>query len=271
VLIAPSEKCVYDCGSTAPFNREHIIAKQVAEAMGMEFPVPVRWGAYRLVDGESIEHGETEEDELGIVLENRVCLRCNANWMKKADDRMLGFMRPALAETGPVELIKSRQEILAVWATKVGQLLALWFHDNPQLPDGTGEAFVPPNNLARLYARIRPPERTRVWVGSVEDSAGLPSEVDAKPKTIRVQLTEGGPALPVGYVTQLRLRRLVFLVSGWDLDFPADVPDFPNPGSVLGNPAAMIPIWPIESETFPWPPERRLSPEDLDRLLQAKP
>ena len=173
--VPPSERCVYDCGSDHPFNREHIIAKQVADAMGVEFPVPISWGVYRTTNGEWIEHGTGEEQELAIVLENRVCERCNHKWMKKADDRMLNFMRPALAETGAVELTRPRQEILATWATKVGQLLALWFHDDSLLhPGQQGDAFVPLNNLSRLYERIKPPERTRVWIGAIDDSAPLP-------------------------------------------------------------------------------------------------
>jgi hypothetical protein len=102
----PSSECIWGCDSGQPFDREHIIAKQVADAMGMPYPVPMAWGDYDVSGGERLKHGEVEEKELAIVLENRVCKRCNRKWMKALDDRMLIFMRDTLATEASVELSK---------------------------------------------------------------------------------------------------------------------------------------------------------------------
>jgi hypothetical protein len=126
------------------------------------------------------------------------------------------------------------------------------------------------DNFPRLYARIKPPERTRVWIGAMDESAEL-SEVFVLPKSVTVKLTEDGPASPVGYHTLLRLKRVVFLVSGWNLGYADDVPDFPNPGRILSDAAPMIPIWPTTEMPVRWPPATRLAPDDIDRLIYAKP
>ena len=51
----------------------------------------MRWGAYERSTGQRVQEGERPEEELEIVLSDRVCERCNGKWMRKLDKRMLDF------------------------------------------------------------------------------------------------------------------------------------------------------------------------------------
>jgi hypothetical protein len=103
-VIPPPGKCVWGCDSGQPLDREHIIAKHVAAALDVPYPVPMSWGDLRRATGERIERGQREENALEIVLPDRVCKGCNGGWMKKLDDRMLRFMWPTFRHEARVRL-----------------------------------------------------------------------------------------------------------------------------------------------------------------------
>ena len=262
---------MWGCGSGQPFNREHIIAKHVAKALGMPFPVPMSWGDIERSTGRQIDHGERLEDELAITLDDRVCQRCNSGWMKKVDDRMLRFMWGTLRDANRVQLDAKMQSVLALWANKVGLLLALWLHDQP-LTDpeitGVGKSYAPADNFLALFKHQKPPERTRIWIGAVADTAAV-REVGVRASQIRAS-QDGITSFRCGYYVLFHLKRLVFFVSGWDLDIP-EILDWPNPEHILGDRRAMRRIAPLRERVVEWPPPARLEPDDLNKLVSDQP
>ena len=268
-MIPAAGQCVWGCGSNQPFNREHIIAKQIAKALGMPFPVPMSWGDIRRSTGRQIEHGERLENELAITLDDRVCQRCNGQWMKKSDDRMLKF---TLRNADRVQLDAKQQAVLALWANKVGLLLALWLHDQP-LTDpeitGVGKSYAPADNFLALFKRQKPPDRTRIWIGAVADTAAV-REVGVRASQIRAS-REGTAPVSCGYYTLFHLKRLVFFVSGWDIEWSDEILDWPNPERVLPDSRAMRRISPLRERVVEWPPPARLEADDLNKLISGQP
>lgn len=271
-MLPPPGKCVWGCESGKPFNREHIIAKHVAEALGMPFPVPMAWGDIQRSTGRQIDHGERLEDELAVTLDDRVCQRCNSQWMKKSDDRMLRFMWGTLRNGDRVQLNAKNQAVLTLWANKVGLLLALWLHDQP-LTDpqitGVGKSYAPADNFLALFKHQKPPKRTRIWIGAIADTAAV-REVGVRASQIRAS-RDGGEAFPCGYYVLFHLKRLVFLVSGWNLDWPDEILDWANPERILADSRAMRRLSPLRERVVEWPPPARLELDDLNKLISGEP
>ena len=215
-VIPPSGQCVWGCNSGKPFNREHIIAKQVADAMGMPFPVRISWGDIRRSTGEETERGDETKNELEIVLDDRVCERCNNKWMDKLDHQMLAFMRPMMESETPVQIDPSQQLTLARWATKIGLLLALYLHDQPlDDPDSEtmGKGNAPADNFTALFGHsMEVPDHTQVWVGRRTQPSTYPSPSlrrnSAWPRTRRRRRRR-----------PFSLKRLVFFVAGLELAY----------------------------------------------------
>jgi hypothetical protein len=266
-VIPPAGSCVWGCESNAPFNREHIIGKQFAKALGMPFPIRVGWGDLHRPTGLMGEHGTTTENELGIVLDDRVCKRCNENWMKKLDDRTMKFMWPALHHRGQVGINRKQQLDLARWATKVGLLLALYFHDQPKDPRSQRKQrnYVPADNFTELFRNSAGlPRHTHVWFGAVAPTEVI-SECFVSTEGIR------DASGPVGYYTTIRLRRLVFFVTGLSIAYEHPVDDWIDAERIVDKPKTMTPIWPAREPIIEWPPPRHLYARELARLIQVTP
>jgi len=260
-------ECVWGCGSDAPFNQEHIIGRQFAKALGMPFPVPIKWGDIERSTGREIMHGEALEKELAICLDDRVCERCNGNWMKKLDDLTVRFMRPALEHEGRVQLESKKQLHVARWANKVGLLLALWFHDQPMdsRSHRKGRNYVPANNFTRLYEKSRElPKYTRIWVGAIDPALPV-SECFVTADSIR------SASGSVGYLAAFRLKRIVFFVSRLDVTYDGPLEDWPNPERVTKDRRAMRRLWPTSERVIEWPPPARLQADDLDAVIKLAP
>lgn len=113
-MVPPHGACVWGCGSGLPFNREHIIGWQIANAVGMRFPIQAAWGETEVRTGRNVPGGERIEPDHSIVLDDRVCIRCNGKWMKRLDDLTTNCLRPALEREEAVELNpKKRSSSLA--------------------------------------------------------------------------------------------------------------------------------------------------------------
>jgi hypothetical protein len=268
----PFGKCVWDCDSARPFNREHIIGKQVAKAFGMPFPVPMKWGEVERHTGAMIERGERMEDGLEIVLEERVCERCNGQWMRKLDEKMLKFMWSTLRHEKRVQLNAGNQATLAQWAVKVGPLLALWFHDETlQYPElgHRGASDVPTDNFLAVGRRMKPADRTRIWVAAIDATVPI-SEFFAVASPI-YSPDDQPERIPRGYYSLFHLRRMLFFVSGWEVAYPGNVGDWPNPEPIVRDPRAMSRISPLSERVVEWPPPARLESNDLDKLIAGQP
>ncbi|HEY4810042.1 MAG TPA: hypothetical protein VIH71_03190 [Solirubrobacteraceae bacterium] len=145
-MTPPVGKCVWGCNSGQRLNEEHIIAKQVAKALDIPFPMVIEQGAVQRTTGLEVVTSAHATARLEVAIKSRVCERCNGQWMNKLDRRMLGFMRGALRHGERVQLADTKQQILAHWATEVALLIALWFHDNP--PEAPfGISAVPDDNF----------------------------------------------------------------------------------------------------------------------------
>ena len=266
-MIPPKGSCVWGCGSDAPFNQEHIIGRQFAKALGMPFPVPIKWGDIERSTGREIMHGETTESELAICLDDRVCKRCNSNWMKKLDDLTARFMRPALEREGRVYLDAKKQLHVARWANKVALLLALWFHDQPMDPRSHRKErnYVPADNFTRLYGRSKElPKYTRVWFGAINPPLSV-SECFITADSITSAHGR------VGYLAAFRLKRIVFFVSGLDVSYDGPLEDWPNPERVIRDRRAMKRLWPLNEQVVEWPPPARLQADDLASVVKLAP
>ena len=262
-------ECVWDCGSNQPFNREHIIGRQFAKAIGMPFPVPITWGEIERSTGRDFKHGQALEKELAICTDDRVCQRCNGQWMKKLDDRTVKAMRPALRANERVHLNQQKQLTVSRWATKVGLLLALWFHDQPLAPNSQLKApiYVPADNFSRLYSRSTSlPENTTVWFAAVDPTVPI-SECFIMASSIG-RRPSGEPA---GYYSIFRLRRVLFFVCGFSLDYKVLPAESLNPAACTRDQRAMRRLWPTREAVVEWPPPAYLDTEDHARLVQGQP
>jgi len=267
-VIPPAGKCVWGCDSGKPFNQEHIIGKHVAKALDISFPVPMNWGDIHRSTGEIVDHGERLEDELKIVLADRVCERCNGQWMRKLDKRMLQFMWNTLRHEERVQLNAGKQQTLALWATKVGLLLALWFHDQPFDAEHLGPSFAPADNFLAVGKHMRPPERTRIWIGAIAPTVSV-REFSMSASALYEIPTDAEP-IPRGYYTVVQLKRLVLFVTGWELDYADYVGQGPNAEAIV-RARALSRIWPMSERVVEWPPPSYLESDDLDNLVKAQP
>ncbi len=268
-MIPPSGTCVWGCESGQPFNREHIIGRQFAKALGVRLPIEMRWGDIQRGTQRSIRTGVRTENELAVYLDNRVCARCNGKWMKRLDDRTTNLLRPALEHEQPVALNPKKQLLVARWATKVGLLLALWLHDQP-LTDPEirqiGHSYAPADNFTSLYANQHGlPDRTRVWIGALHLS------VPAAECFVAANQIESNIG-PTGYYAVFCLKRLVFFVTGLELAYSGETIDgWPDPREVIRDPRALAPIWPRSETTLTWPQAPRLVVGDLAAVVELKP
>lgn len=217
-MLPPPGKCVWDCGRD-DFNREHIIGLQIAKLFGETLPVKValgRPGKPKLIE---------------VVLENRVCTRCNGHWMRKLDDRMTAFMKDAIRAGDAAALTTTRQRTLAQWAAKVALLFLLFLDhercDRPQVQAGRERFYAPADDFAAVYKHQKPPPRARIWLGSREPAAtalivytSTPQEITETP-----QPDTGLPLRPYGYGVVLAVNHLVFVVRGFDSEYRGPVAD----------------------------------------------
>lgn len=260
-MTPPLEKCVW-C-ERADFTEEHIIGRQFAKALRIPYPVQSHWGDFILP-------GNTGE----ITLRDRVCVACNTNWMRKLDNRIMKFMRPTIQDERRVQLKQGSQTALAMWATKIALLLRLRAHDlvliHPELAEASrGGGYVPDDNLQAITrCKSRPPNRTKVWIGSVHPQQDLPKFVHCGGNLgVFDDAQSSGLVLPAprGYFELFGLGRLVFYVSGWEIAYDGPAPDI-DPQLVVG-PRAMRRLWPNAEQVVEWPPPQRLSTNDLERMV----
>ena len=264
-MTPPAGKCVWGCDSGKPLNEEHIIAKQVAKALDIPFPMAIEQGAVQRTTGLEVVTAVNTTTRLEITIKNRVCERCNGQWMNKLDRRMLGFLCGALRHGQRVQLADTKQQILAHWATKVALLIALWFHDNPaETP--LGSSAVPDDNFLSVGKHMRPPDRTRVWIGDLGDTAGDGDFLMSADPIYWGRPDERKPQ-ECGYSVTFSLRRMAFFVAGWDLSFHTPHPDWPNPETAVGA-RAMRRIWPMRERVVEWPPPQKMPADGLNRLMR---
>jgi hypothetical protein len=265
--------CVWGCGRRS-FNREHIIGNQVVKALGMPEDTTLKWG----------KHRERNRGRFEVVLPDRVCQECNAKWMRKLDNRMMGFMRNTLMTGAPVELTTTRQLTLAYWATKVALLNEVYLHDENERKDvdDVGVYFAPDDNLHAVYKYNRPPKLTRVWVGSRADTpealffihtTGIvvpEPDRDLATFCIPEYKPENQYQRQRGFSSMFALRHLVFLVRGWELSYEAgDLDGLGDPDA--DAPDSMLPIWPNSAESVHWPPPHQLSTDEIGQITGTPP
>jgi hypothetical protein len=247
--------CVWNCGRR-DFNREHIIGLQIAKLLDTTPPVTVRWGNY-------VKSGEVME----VVLRDRVCKGCNENWMRKLDRRMVAFMADTIRNDEPVVLNEKRQLTLAHWAVKVALLFLLHLNDEkpPEARRSDLEMFsAPADNFASVFKRQRPPPRTRVWVGAREERAADRLIVYSSTLFAPIGLK------PFGYGVVISLHKLVFVVRGVEAAYDGPMEGVNEPFDSL-VPRALLSIWPTSNAELAWPPERKLSPDEIAHLGAAPP
>jgi hypothetical protein len=77
---------------------------------------------------------------------------------------------------------------------------------------------------------------------------------------------------PIGYYAFVKLKRLVFFVTGLELSYQGPIPDdWPNPVHVVHDRRAVKRLWPPSESVVEWPPPARLESDDLDNLVQIQP
>jgi hypothetical protein len=257
----PFGKCVW-C-ERGDFTIEHVIGRQFAKAMQVPYPVRSYWGDFELP-------GDTGE----IVLKDRVCDTCNRNWMRKLDDRMMKFMRPAIAQAERVQLDLRKQEILAMWAVKIALLLRLRAHDqvlaHPELAESAHSNFIPDDNFDAIErSKRKPPKRTTVWIGAVDPRDRLPKFIHCGGSFSTFETRPPGQiATPVerGYFELFGLNRVIFYVTGWEIAYQGTPPNI-DPKTQIGR-GTMQRVWPNTEQTIQWPPQRALRTEHLEGIVK---
>jgi hypothetical protein len=235
----------------------------------MPFPVPISWGEIERATGRDFEHGQTVEKELAICTDDRVCERCNAQWMRRLDNRAAQALRPALRASECVRLDQKKQLMVSRWATKVGLLLALWFHDQPISAQSHLKApvYAPADNFHRLYSRSKTlPENTGVWFAAMDRTVPI-SECFIMASTVS-ERTSGEPA---GYYSVFRLRSVLFFVCGFSLAHKVPPAESLNPAVCPRDPRAMRRLWPTRETVVEWPPPAYLDADDHARVVQGQP
>lgn len=250
--------CIFRCNSGQPLNEEHIIGQAVAEAMDLDYPIPMSLGHMAHTTLERVEADRREEEKLEITLRGRVCMGCNGGWMRKLDESILAFMRPALTDHREVALNENKQRMLARWATKVALLLALWMHDEPRYAEFP-RMWVPSDNFPILRTGFGCPEHTRVWIAAMADIPVSELFVTGR------RLSLGGEQ--IGYWVMFKLKRLVFYVSGVEVGY--DGPGVEREPERFVASGALVPIWKHTHRTVRWPPPVQLSPEGAGGLVQG--
>lgn len=257
-MAPPFGKCVW-C-ERDDFTVEHIIGHQFTKALGIPFPATSHWGDYVLP-------GPAE-----VALEDRVCDTCNRNWMRKLDNRVMQFMRPAFQREARVQLNLRKQETLAMWATKVALLMLLRRHDlalkYPELA-AMSTGFVPADNFAAVErSKRRPPGNTHIWLAALDPRERLPEFVSTSGSFSNFEAEAVGRVfepVPRGYFVLLGLGRVVVYVNGWEMDYTGPRPD-DRPESVLGRGATRR-IWPSAERMAEWPPPARVVTKHLEELV----
>jgi hypothetical protein len=258
-VVPPRGKCIWGCGRSN-FNREHILGENtIATRLGLDFPVRIELG-----DSDSM----TE-----VVLEDRVCAGCNGGFMRKSDEAMVAFMDRPIREGTRVELSRGRQEILGRWAVKIALLLQMWMHDlrevHPELD------LVPCHVPADHFHRLRsgdPYKTTRVWIGAAQPEFSRIPLACMSMANPMPEPTPSGVELLVdrGYQTWFTLHTVVFLVVGWDEGHKYPVADDALDGAKQ-FPGKLQQVWPPSPERIEWPPQGRLSSQQIASLTKTYP
>jgi hypothetical protein len=265
----PPETCVWGCGRR-DFNVEHIIGQQFANLLDAKLPLTAHWG----------DHREAMPEGLEIAIPGRVCLGCNNGWMRKLDNRVIGFMRAAIKHDAPVSLnTPFRQTQLSFWAAKIAFLLLVFQYELTERHQlrGMGPFTIPYANLESLWKRGRPPEGTRVWVGARDRRDNVPFihhegtlfRPTTDPARGTVEMEDGSLVRDAGFRVLFTLQRLVFAVWGWHLDYgEGTLEGLEDPNDLV--PDSMLPIWPASAEENEWPPPHCLSSEEIGRICYTE-
>jgi hypothetical protein len=256
-VVPPRGTCVWGCGRTN-FNVEHIISRQVAKRIGIEYPVPTHLG-------EGV--GRTE-----IELKDRVCTACNAGFSRRFDERMIEFMGGPIKDGTRVTLTNGRQGRLGRWAIKTALLLQVWMEDlrelHPQL--GLMRSHAPAEHFRKLRAG-HPAQDTRVWIGAFNHPQAPPMASFSGGIPLPEATVSGIELLADrGYQVWFTLCSVVFFVVGWDDGHKDAVADDALDGA-KNFPGKLHQIWPATAERIEWPPNSGLSTHQLADLFKTYP
>lgn len=249
----------YGDAAGATSTASNIIGLQVAKLLDTTPPVTVEYHEYSST-------GEVME----VVLEDRVCTRCNEKWMRKLDNRMVAFMEETIRDDEPVLLDNERQVTLAQWAVKVALLFLLHMGDEKPAEARRHEMemfYAPADNFAAVHHNGRPPTSTQVWLGARQERPTTTSRMVVSSSTL-FELPKLDPASgalilnPFGYGVVMSLHKLVFVVRGVELTHPGDAME-PYADLV---PASLLPIWPTRGADLEWPPPRTLTPDEIAHI-----
>lgn len=196
---------------------------------------------------------------------------CNNGWMRKLDTHMLEFMGGAINRNPieRVELPKGRQVRLGRWAIKIALLLQLWLYDLKAIqPDlDLEEGQLAEDHFRKLW-QGHPQASTRVWVGMSPDFVSVPVTFSSMANWLPESTPSGIETLaPRGYHCAFNLRRVVFLVVGWDDGRKDAVADDVLDGAKR-FPGKLQQVWPAMPERVEWPPERHLSGYEVADLIR---
>lgn len=171
-----------------------------------------------------------------------VCPSCNSGWMSDLESAVSPVLAGMIRGNGR-ELHKGGQQAIATWAfLRIAILEQVW-----------GIRIIPPSHLHQLYERsTEPPDNVYVWVAGVDPAGGgqrLSGFFDGR------GLTLGDPdevldpdEVSDGYTATFSINHFVVKVFGHRIQEDRELDHLSRVRASLQR------IWPIEQQSFIWPP-----------------
>lgn len=246
----PVRPCVF-CGNTAARpTDEHVIPRWARDGFNIQ-----DWTTITTRDSPgSTPHQVRLIRHLNIVLRDRLCPRCNSEWLGGLERAVQSILEPMVLLSQPrVTLGPAAQKLLALWAVKTCLLFELAIRQNPHDRRTVKGYRATPQELAWLWAHNEPPPRSLVWVGAWDCQREVP--VNYEPSSAPLPTADGTSL--AGHLTTFTLGFVAFQV------FTVDFLAAEQHGAVVWNThvpdslaQALYRIWPQQPATrdISWPP-----------------
>lgn len=149
-----------------------------------------------------------------------------------------------------VYLDKSKQSLLATWATKTAYMI-----------DRLTDRIVPRGYPMDLAIRRQPPNGTRVWLGAYDGS--LAASAALEPLALGAVSGESQRAAN-GYAATFTAHKIAFQVVGHFTRGETTVKDQRH-----GLREGIVQIWPVQDSEVTWPPKLIMSDAWISALAES--
>lgn len=186
-----------------------------------------------------------QRSHLTLFLRDRICVPCNNRLGVKVERPASKLLKPMVLEAKPRELDPEQQALLATWATKTALLFEFaarqhWVGGRPQEGYEASEA-----EMAWLIEKLKPPPRSRVWIGAFDARNVINSRHEACLLHLPNSLDAHVTTLTVGYVA-FQVYTINYVI--------AEARSIPEFNVMPENIEALLTrIWPTQLRTISWP------------------